>query len=176
MLTRPDENGSVGEIELHDPHSKPNHSATQSSRSASETGFPYTERELNMVMHYLDQLFPRMCLFFPYSPANNGRGWLLNLLLRTQPLCAAAVCLSECDRRQFDLGPLSDSPGTNYDLEMQHIQIVTDLRDHLSKLYLKTGARQMAAVVEALACIMHLVMFEVSVILSSMEILKLLTP
>lgn len=112
-------------------------------------------------MYYLDHLFPRMCPLFRYSPADNGRGWLLNLLLRTKPLCAAAVCLSECDRKQFDVRPLSDSPQSHHDLEMRHVHIITDLRDHLSHLSAKTGARRMAAAVEALACIMHLIMFEV---------------
>ncbi len=132
-----------------------------SSGDHPESPVSYSERELNLLMYYFDHIFPRLCPFFPYSAADNGRGWLLSLFLSTKPLCAAAVCLSACDKAQFVLGPLTDVPQPNHDLEMQHIQIVVDLRDHLSQLSRKTGARRMAATVEALACIMHLILFEV---------------
>jgi hypothetical protein len=112
-------------------------------------------------MYYLDHIFHRLCPFFNYTPSNNGRGWLLNLFLRTKPLCAVAVCLAACDQKQFSHGALSDTPQPNHDLEMQHLQIVKDLRDHLGELSKKSGASRMSAAVEALACIMHLIQFEV---------------
>lgn len=127
-----------------------------------ETPLQYSEKEITMVMYYLDHVFPRMTPFFNYSAADNGRGWLLYLFLRTRPLCALAVCLADCDQKQFIRGPLSDTPHSNHDLELQHIQIVADLRDHLSQLSGKSGAERMAAAVEALACIIHLILFEAS--------------
>ncbi|KIW37698.1 uncharacterized protein PV06_10331 [Exophiala oligosperma] len=120
----------------------------------------FTESELNLIMYYLDHIFPRVAPFFKYSAADNGRGWLLNLFLRIRPLYTAVVCLSACDKAQFLLGPLTDVPQPYHDLEMQHLQSVADLRDHLDQLATKTGASQMAAGVEALVCIIHLIFFE----------------
>ncbi|KAH8898408.1 hypothetical protein GQ53DRAFT_817680 [Thozetella sp. PMI_491] len=133
---------------------------TQDLEKQAESPCVYGETELILLMYYFDHIFPRLCPFFAYTAANNGRGWLLSLFLRTRPLCAAAICLSTCDKAQFVLGPLSDVPQPNHDLEMQHIRIVIELRDHLSQLTRKTGASRMAAAVEALACIMHLILFE----------------
>ncbi|ERS96053.1 uncharacterized protein SPSK_00709 [Sporothrix schenckii 1099-18] len=128
-------------------------------RSGSD--FPYSEKELSHLMYYFDHVFPRLCPFFTYSAGDKGRGWLLSLFLRTKPLCAAAICISACDQAQFVLGPLSDIPErTNHDLEMQHIEIVVDLRNHLAQLSQQTGASRMAVAVEALACVMHLILFE----------------
>lgn len=147
-------------------YSSPTPSINQLSPTSSNTSlrpwFPYSERDMSLVMYYLDHIFPRLCPFFKYSAADSGRGWILNLFLRSKPLCAAAVCISACDQAQFVLGPLSNTPGPNrHDLELQHIQIVADLRDHLRTLSENSGALQMSAVMEALACIMHLILFEV---------------
>jgi hypothetical protein len=129
-------------------------------RSGSD--FPYSENDLSLLMYYFDHVFPRLCPFFVYSAGDKGRGWLLSLFLRTKPLCAAAICISACDQAQFVLGPLSDMPeGTNHDLEVKHIEIVVDLRAHLAQLSQQTGASRMAVAVEALACVMHLIFFEV---------------
>ncbi|KAF2667158.1 hypothetical protein BT63DRAFT_331157 [Microthyrium microscopicum] len=151
---------SISSTDNYDEKSRRDMGTPQSTTTAtSESWFPYSEQELNMVMYYLDHIFPRIYPFFKYSAADNGRGWLLNLLLRTRPICAAAICLSACDQKQFVVGALSDAP-QNDDLEIRHIEIVADLRDHLGRLSEKTGAHRMAAAVEALACIMHLILFE----------------
>ncbi|OAP56029.1 hypothetical protein AYL99_10181 [Fonsecaea erecta] len=148
----------------YDPLSDRTYSASTSvSASPSRdlnTRIPFDEEELNLVMYYLDHIFPRLDPYFKYSAGDTGRGWLLNLFLRTKPLCNAAVCLSACDKAQFVLGPLSDIPQPYHELELQHLRSVADLRDHLDQLSKKTGASQMAAGVEALACIIHLIFFE----------------
>ena len=125
--------------------------------------FDFDERGIDSVMYYLDHIWPRLVPYLELSAGGSGRGWLLNLFLRTKPLYTAAVCLSACDKAQFVLGPLSDIPQPNHDLEMQHLQSVADLRGHLYRLSKKAGASQMAAGVEALACIMHLILFEVRI-------------
>ncbi|KAK4948580.1 hypothetical protein LTR10_012584 [Elasticomyces elasticus] len=122
--------------------------------------FDYDERGIDLVVYYLDHIYPRLVPYLESSAGGNGRGWLLNLFLRTKPLFTAAICLSACDKAQFVLGPLSDIPQANHDLEMQHLQSVAGLRGHLYQLSKKAGASQMAAGVEALACIMHLILFE----------------
>ena len=137
------------------------YSVSASPRSNPGTRISVDERELNLVMYYLDHIFPRLAPYFKYSAADNGRGWLLNLFLRTKPLYTAAVCLSACDKAQFVLGPLSDIAQPYHELEMQHLRSVADLRDHLDQLSKRTGASQTATGVEALACIMHLIFFEV---------------
>jgi hypothetical protein len=112
-------------------------------------------------MYYLDHIFPRLCPFFEYTPTNDGRGWLLNLFLRTKPLCALAVCLGACDKAQLVFGALNEAEQPHVELEMHHLQIVTDLRDHLGRLSSAGSGSRMSAVVEALACIQHLILFEV---------------
>ncbi|KIW12667.1 hypothetical protein PV08_09945 [Exophiala spinifera] len=124
------------------------------------TPTPFTEFDLNLVMYYLDHIFRRIAPFYVYSGANNGRGWLLNLFLRTRPLYTAVICLSACDKAQFSLGPLTEVPQPYHELEMQHLQSVADLRDHLDQLAKKPATNQMAAGVEALGCIVHLIFFE----------------
>jgi hypothetical protein len=162
------EPSGIDNTDSYGSQSNSDYSLSFSPRNGFGTRCSYDERELNLVMYYLDHIFPRLCPYFKYSASDNGRGWLLNLFLRTRPLCTAAVCLSACDQAQFVLGPLSDIPQPYHELEMQHIRSVMDLRDHLDQLSKKTGASQMAASVEALACIMHLILFEVCAIMSSM--------
>ncbi|CAK7227532.1 hypothetical protein SEUCBS140593_006610 [Sporothrix eucalyptigena] len=162
-------------FEMQTDQSSPNEAAKEPQRkrsrtppessdggSSSRTGssFPYSENELSLLMYYFDHVFPRLCPFFTYSAGDKGRGWLLSLFLRTKPLCAAAICISACDQAQFVLGPLSDIPQPRHDLEMKHIQIVVDLRAHLAQLSQQSGPRRMAVAVEALACVMHLILFE----------------
>ncbi|KAI1625907.1 fungal-specific transcription factor domain-containing protein [Exophiala viscosa] len=125
-----------------------------------QASFDSDERGLDLIMYYLDFIYPRLVPYLELSAGGNGRGWLLNLFLRTKPLYTAAICLSACDKAQFVLGPLSDIPQPNHDLEMQHLQSVAGLRTHLYQLSKKAGASQLAAGVEALACIMHLILFE----------------
>ena len=135
--------------------------STGSSQSRKENRFSYTEQEIDLVMYYLDHLFPRLCPFFKYKPVDNGRGWLLNLFLRTKPLCNLTVCISACDKAQLVHGPLNESMLPHVELELQHVQIIVDLRDHLRYLTDSDRTNRMSATVEALACIMHLVLFEV---------------
>ncbi|OQV06049.1 Fungal Zn2-Cys6 binuclear cluster domain-containing protein [Cladophialophora immunda] len=142
------------------PVSDRNQSVSASPSRDLSTRIPFDEEELNLVMYYLDHIFPRLSPYFKHYAGDTGRGWLLNLFLRTKPLCNAAVCLSACDKAQFVLGPLSDIPQPYHELEMQHLRSVADMRDHLDQLSKKTGASQMAAGVEALACIIHLIFFE----------------
>jgi Fungal specific transcription factor domain len=134
----------------------------------------YNERELNLVMYYLDHIFPRAYPYFKFSAADDGRGWLLNLLLRTKPLCSAAICLSACDQAQFVLGPLTDVSQPYHELEAQHIQSVVELRHHLNRLRKTTGASHMATIVESLACIIFLIMFEVSIIHTANRLVRFL--
>ena len=128
---------------------------------AATTSLALSETEANLVMYYFDHVFSRFAPWFKYSAAHDGRGWLLNLFLRSRPLLMAAICISACDKAQFILGPLSHVPQPYHALEMQNLQAVASVRDHLDRLTLRSGPGQMAAAVEALACIIHLMFFEV---------------
>lgn len=149
-------------IDVLDAYYDPGTGEGEQECDRDRVSYDFDERGLDLVMYYLDHIYPRLVPYSELSPGGNGRGWLLNLFLRTKPLYTAAKCLSACDKAQFVLGPLSDIPQPNHDLEMQHLQSVADLRGHLYQLSnTKAGASQMAAGVEALACIMHLILFEV---------------
>lgn len=168
------DNQLSGLLLMHDDHHMPSDASVESESVLSpenltspagrvtEKQLFYSDTELNLVMHYLDHIFPRLCPFFKYTPTDDGRGWLLNLFLRTKPLCALAICISACDKAQLVLGALNETPQPHHDLENRRIQIHSDTRVHIGRLMDQNGAYQMAAAVEALACIMHLILFEVS--------------
>ncbi|PVH74816.1 hypothetical protein DL98DRAFT_537163 [Cadophora sp. DSE1049] len=62
--------------------------------------------ETNLMMHFLDIVFP---LQFPmYKPRIGGRGWLLALLLRSHPVYHAALALSLYYQRMVTLATASD--------------------------------------------------------------------
>jgi hypothetical protein len=123
----------------------------------------HDERDLNLLMYYFDHIHQRQFPFYKSSPSDIGRGWLLNLHLRTKPLLTATACLSACDQVQFKRGPLTNTLQPYTELEEQHVMSLVDLQHHLERLSKVSGARRVAATVEALACIIQLILFEVGV-------------
>lgn len=143
--------------------STPEMTLSLASRDESNVRCSYDERDLDLLMYYLDHIHPRQFPFYRSRPSDIGRGWLLNLHLRTKPLFTATTTLSACDQAQFALGPLSNFPQPYEELEQQHVMSLIDLQDHLAVLSRKTGTSHMAATVEALACVIQLICFEVRI-------------
>jgi hypothetical protein len=52
------------------------------------------DEEADLLMHYLDNVFPLQFPFFKHSAIRGGRGWLLSLLMRLEPLHHAARSVS----------------------------------------------------------------------------------
>jgi hypothetical protein len=139
----------------------PDRNSSRALWDESNVWCPYTEQDLDLLMYYFDHIHPRQFPFYKSTPSDIGRGWLLNLHLRTKPLCTATTTLSACDQAQFALGPLTNAPHPYEELEQQHVMSLVHLQDHLEILSRKTGASQIAATVEALACVIQLICFEV---------------
>lgn len=55
--------------------------------------------EAALLMHFLDNIFPLQYPLFKPGILEGGRGWLLSLLLQTNPLYYAALALSTYHRR-----------------------------------------------------------------------------
>ncbi len=65
--------------------------------------FAESAEESVLLMHFLDNVFPLQYPMYKSGILNEGRGWLLALLLRTNPLYHAALALSAYHRRTIML-------------------------------------------------------------------------
>lgn len=135
-----------------------NYGATQpQSTQAAES----REREATLLMHYLDRVFPIQYRFYRPSETDDGRGWLLALLTRTNLLYHAALSLSALHlqvlrniREEGGEGRVEESAELfkHYSLalkELQHyIQLEQQGKDFRGKL-------------QILACTVQFISFEV---------------
>ena len=128
----------------------------------------YNGRETNLLMHYLDIVFPLQFRFYSPLVSEGGRGWLLSILLRTKPLFHAALSLSAY-HQSSTLPGASETHGnssTLADLDRHYSLTIVELRRHIDGLGLEIGLGSMATRVEILACMIQLVSFEVGHITS----------
>jgi hypothetical protein len=124
------------------------------------------EREANLLMHYLDHVFPLQFPLYKPSVAKAGRGWLLNVIFRTKPLFYIVLSLGACHiQTSLHLENFNDNKsGSNIleDIERHHTLAVSELRRHIDGLELFSTTGDVARKIEILACMMQLVSFEVS--------------
>ena len=52
------------------------------------------DSQANLLMYYLDVVFPGQFPFYDPAPLDGGRGWLLLIILRTKPLYHAALSMA----------------------------------------------------------------------------------
>jgi hypothetical protein len=141
-----------------------------------ECGIPVSvtldEREASLLMHYLDHIFPLQFPFYKPSVSEGGRGWLLDLILRTRPLFHAVLSLKLCHMQSSQSPANLNKCDLNVleDIEKHHTLALSELRSHIDGLELSTGSVNVARKIEILACMMQLVSFEVS---SSLILLSL---
>jgi hypothetical protein len=129
------------------------------------------EREASLLMQYLDHIFPLQFPFYKPSFSEGGRGWLLDLILRTRPLFHAVLSLKLCHMRSSQsLENLNKcDPNILEDTDKHHTLALSELRSHIDGLELSTGSANVARKIEVLACMLQLVSFEVSLILLSLS-------
>ncbi|EHK49378.1 uncharacterized protein TrAtP1_010594 [Trichoderma atroviride] len=65
------------------------------------TNLSISADEAALLMHFLDNIFPLQCPLFKPGILEGGRGWLLNLLLQTNPLYYVALAFSTYHRRMM---------------------------------------------------------------------------
>jgi hypothetical protein len=120
------------------------------------------ELESFLLMHYLDFVIPIQYPF--YDPVmEGGRGWLLGLLMRARPLYSAALSLAAYHRKvsstklsSRDRKEVGERPGELYSLALH------GLREHVGDLSKKGLREGLKDSIEILACVIQLIMFEVS--------------
>ena len=120
-------------------------------------------REAELLMHFLDHVFPRQYPAYKPSLFQGGRGWLLSLLMRTKPLYHAALSLSAYDQQSSLLLPqyrvcnkISWS-----DLERHHSLCLQELRHDIQALGKWLENRCFRSGVGVLASVVQLIFFEV---------------
>ncbi|KAF7933920.1 uncharacterized protein EAE98_003629 [Botrytis deweyae] len=122
----------------------------------------YHGREANLLMHYLDIVFPLQFRFYRPLASEGGRGWLLSILLHTKPLYHAALSLSACHQSAMYSGSGSKtSDNILEDLQKHHCLALVGLRQHIDRLSLEIGLGRTKTKVEILACMICLISFEV---------------
>jgi len=134
---------------------------------------PLGEDETGLLMHYLDYVFPLQFPFYKHSPASGGRGWLLSLLLKAEPLYHAALSVASyhqhyelyCEvfeNRYGTSAMLNDLPPCsrlNAQLR-RHTLAIERLQQYLEKLRSKTGMT-LNEQIELLSCMVLLISLEV---------------
>ncbi|QPC65789.1 hypothetical protein HYE67_008020 [Fusarium culmorum] len=110
--------------------------------------------EADLLMHYLDHVFPYQYPFF--DKGQWSRGWLLWLLSKNGPLCRAALGLAALHKRSL----LGETNNHHIELEF-HTKAVRQLQDFLSSVDINELRPDNEILVEIIACGISLVSFEV---------------
>ncbi|THV45537.1 hypothetical protein BGAL_0477g00070 [Botrytis galanthina] len=122
----------------------------------------YHGLEANLLMHYLDIVFPLQFRFYRPLASEGGRGWLLSILLHTRPLYHAALSLSAYHQSAMYSGNESKTSGNILeDLQKHHSLALVGLRQHIDRLSLGIGLGRTKTKVEILACMICLISFEI---------------
>ncbi len=124
--------------------------------------------EAELLMHYLDVVFPLQFPFYRPTACEGGRGWLLAILTQTKPLYHAALSIAAYHRhfqlyygtneeRRYCLPVCGKLDG----LERQYTLALEGLRHHLQIFERNDGAMTVANWVEIIACVALLISLEV---------------
>ncbi|XEU97403.1 hypothetical protein FSHL1_002689 [Fusarium sambucinum] len=126
------------------------------SQVLSGQSFPkpleYDEAEL--LMHYLDHVFPYQYPFF--DKGKWSRGWLLWLLSKNGPLCRASLGLAALHQRSL----LGETNNHHIELEF-HTKAVRQLHDFLLSIDINELRPDNEILVEIITCGVTLISFEV---------------
>ncbi len=118
-------------------------------------------REAELLMHYLDYVFPLQFRFHTPDLASGGRGWLLWLLVKTGPLHRAALSLSALHQYVL-LGYVSGEQ--HAELIMYHAQALKDLHVFLRDIRDSGNLDDLSQQIGVLACGVSLISFEVDIL------------
>ncbi|OBT98015.2 hypothetical protein VE01_04004 [Pseudogymnoascus verrucosus] len=120
------------------------------------------EVDTELLMHYLDHVFPLQFPFYKPSVVSGGRGWLLSILTTTKPLYYAAISLAAYHRQSM---LCRDSASKHHgldleSLERQYARALSELRQYLAKIGDKKEARTQVENVDVLSCLVMLISLE----------------
>ncbi|KFY06751.1 hypothetical protein V492_07782 [Pseudogymnoascus sp. VKM F-4246] len=120
------------------------------------------EIDAELLMHYLDHVFPLQFPFYKPSVAAGGRGWLLSILTMTKPLYHAAISLASYHRQSM---MCRDDASKDWGLELesmerQYARALSELRQYLANIGDKNEARTQVENVDILSCLAMLISLE----------------
>lgn len=121
--------------------------------------------DAELLMHYLDNVFPLQFPFYKPSVVAGGRGWLLSILTTTKPLYHAAISLAAYHRQSI-LCRDSASKDHGLDLESlerQYARALSELWQYLAKIGDKNKARTQVENIDVLSCLAMLISLEVGI-------------
>ena len=117
--------------------------------------------DLEMIMNYLDNIFPLQYYFYQPSAAERGRGWLLSMLLRSKPLYYTALAFSAVQK--INAARNDDATESRYleELDYQHSLAMAGLAHQLEELPVLQGQEHLKLGLEILACTIQLQSIEI---------------
>ncbi|OKL60462.1 hypothetical protein UA08_03949 [Talaromyces atroroseus] len=143
-----------GSFALNTNLTKPPFSALAATSSmVSERLTSYREAEL--IMHYMDAVFPLQFRF--HAPDAKGRGWLLWLIVQSGPLYHAALSLSALHQ---SIRMSVEFRNSYTELANYHAQALTDLRQFLQRIQENNDTDERSRKIEVLSCGVSLISFE----------------
>jgi hypothetical protein len=121
--------------------------------------------DAELLMHYLDHVFPLQFPFYKPSVVAGGRGWLLSILTTTKPLYHAAISLAAYHRQSI---LCRDSASKDYGLDLEFLErqyerALNELWQYLAKIGDKNEARTQVENIDVLSCLAMLISLEVGV-------------
>jgi hypothetical protein len=124
-----------------------------------------------LLMLYLDKVIPYHFPFYNLSTNDGGRGWLFCLLMKCKPLrkaalAMAAVCCQQLPSFFAELTPAQLLLDIVAGVDHFYADAIGELGNAIGSLSLKKGKDGLKEGIEVLACIVHLVLLEVSLPLS----------
>ncbi|UNI16511.1 hypothetical protein JDV02_002939 [Purpureocillium takamizusanense] len=123
-----------------------------------ETSF----REAQLLIHYLDYIFPMQYPYYRDDPALGGRGWLFWLLMKRGPLHQAVLTLAALHHHvEFAYAPEDGDLGDrDSELLGYHTNALQRLRQAISECDAERFAENREQLIEFLACGSALISFE----------------
>ncbi|KAH7006703.1 fungal-specific transcription factor domain-containing protein [Fusarium venenatum] len=115
---------------------------------------PLEYGEADLLMHYLDHVFPYQYPFF--DKGKWSRGWLLWLLSKNGPLCRASLGLAALHQRSL----LGETNNHHIELEF-HTKAVRQLHDFLLSIDINELRPDNEILVEIITCGVTLISFEI---------------
>jgi C6 transcription factor Pro1 len=117
--------------------------------------------DLEMIMNYLDNIFPLQYYFYQPSAAERGRGWLLSMLLRSKPLYYTALAFTSVQRISASQDDAVTENRLLEELDHQHSLVMAGLVQQLEELPRLQGQEHLKLGLEILACTIQLQSIEI---------------
>ena len=139
--------------------------------TGNTTSYPYiflpnappaeNANDLDMIMNYLDNIFPLQYYFYRPSAAERGRGWLLSMLLRSKPLYYTALAFSSIQKIIALRDDVAIESQYLEKLDQQHSLAMAGLAQQLEELPALKGQEHLKLGLEILACTIQLQSIEI---------------